>query len=85
MHKNEFVITIAITQEQRKKGIATLALRAACKKILLEHKIDNILAFVKKNNTASHKLFINNSWKKVGTQTIKGHTATCFTYPGYME
>lgn len=83
--KYEYILTIAVTPGHRKKGIATAALRAACKQALAEQSVRKIWAMVKKDNIASHRLFIKTFWKEAGTQIVNGHAATCFVYPDYLE
>ena len=83
--QHDYIVSIAVTNEYRRKGIALTALRAACKQVLTSRHAKKLWALVKNDNLASNSLFIKAFWKETRNPYTFDRTTRYYTYPCYAE
>jgi len=72
---SEALISISIERRFRGKGYGRTIIRLASKSVFDKMEISVINAFVKQDNIASKKVFLEAGFREAGLQVVKGYQA----------
>ncbi len=79
------IVSFAVAREHQGQGVATWALRTACRQVLATTRFQRIYGMVKTVNQGSARVFAKAHFRDAGVCVIAENEARRFVYPGYAE
>lgn len=71
LNKNsEYIISLSLVEEARGKGLSPLIIKKSSEKLHKQLGINNIIAYIKKDNFISLKTFSKNKYEVIGTEIV---------------
>ena len=78
-------VAVTIEPRRRSRGLGSLALRAACRRLREDGGPGEVVAHVKPDNRASLRAFEKAGFAREGVVTIEGQTAVRLRFGGHEE